>query len=333
MTGRASIDEVWSRVKRHEGETFRKKRGEEFTYTVSGSVLRPSCAKQNLPRSEFAKALAVWPLDGPGAISNLVRGSAYIWAILHDGRILGAGIAGDDVPVAPVVSTTPTISVSVPARDELSVTTGVTLGEPQAEGLRLESAYSSFTADLQSVRLEFQNELRRDIFGQKNNKTLRETLAHSRYSKLYEEVAERFTDELHSPLGLFLMRLKESGDPFYLRFLNPYGDLEYCTFRIADSRFLGLRGIYAYTVGAELVYIGRCRDTMNQRVNQGYGSIHPKNCYLDGQATNCHLNAEIAKVIGSVALWMHPMDYVPEIEEEERHLLRTYRPPWNVQLA
>jgi hypothetical protein len=28
------------------------------------------------------------PIDGPGAIRDLVRGSAYIWAILNDKRII-----------------------------------------------------------------------------------------------------------------------------------------------------------------------------------------------------------------------------------------------------
>ncbi|MFK4618979.1 hypothetical protein ABIF50_002256 [Bradyrhizobium diazoefficiens] len=63
-------------------------------------------------------------------------------------------------------------------------------------------------------------------------------------------------------------------------------------------------GVYAYFVGDDLKYIGRCKDSMKKRINHGYGKVHPKNCYLDGQSTNCHLNALIAPLRESVSLWL-----------------------------
>lgn len=84
---RPSIEAVWTRIKRFEGSKFETKTGKEFTYSVSGESLRPSRAKQNITRSDFAKALELAPLDGPGEIGELVRGSAYVWAVLHDRRI------------------------------------------------------------------------------------------------------------------------------------------------------------------------------------------------------------------------------------------------------
>ena len=330
MTATPSLDVVWSRIERHAGETFLTKTGKSFRYAVRGSVVRPDCTNQNLSKSEFAKALAAWPLDGPGRTSRLVRGSAYIWAILHDSRILGTQAVGDGEPTTLAAATAPT-----PARPPRpSPPLGkVTFERSPTPTLRLKSAHSAFAPVLVPVPLEFEGVLRRDVFGAKNDKTLRQTLEHPRCSKLRMEVAGRYGQELDTPLGQFLMKLKASGDSFYRRFLNPYGDLEFCTFRIADRRFLELRGIYAYTVGVQLMYIGRCRDTMRKRVNQGYGSIHPENCFLYGQRTNCHLNAEIAKVMDAVSLWMYPMDSVADIEREERHLLRTYCPPWNLRLA
>jgi len=85
----SSIDKVWSRIKSHEGETFTTKTGLEFSYSVSGEVLRPSRTEYNLPKSEFEKALPLVPFNGPGVINDLVRGPAYVWAILHDARIIG----------------------------------------------------------------------------------------------------------------------------------------------------------------------------------------------------------------------------------------------------
>src|SRR6266545_207320 len=66
-----SIDAVWARLKAHEGEEFRTKKGLSFTYVISGDVFRPSRTDYSIPRSEFAKALAHVPFDGPGAISHV----------------------------------------------------------------------------------------------------------------------------------------------------------------------------------------------------------------------------------------------------------------------
>ena len=328
MSSQPSIDDVWNRIRNREGDAFSTKTGKVFKYAVSGNVLRPDRAQQNLPKSEFAKALSLWPLDGPGKISNLVRGSAYIWAILHDPRILGDEMVADAAPVAESAAR----ATTSPVRRYAATTEAPALvAEAHAEALHLDSRYSAFSGDFASVNLEFEVGLYTDIFGAKNNKTLAQTLEQPRYSKLASPTAARYADQLAVPLGSFLLELKARGDLLYTKFLNAYGDLAYCTFRIADATFSGRRGIYAYTVGSELSYIGRCRDSMGQRVNQGYGKIHPKNCYLDGQATNCHLNAEIARVADQVALWMHPMDSVDEIEREEISLIRTYGPPWNLQ--
>ena len=170
-----------------------------------------------------------------------------------------------------------------------------------------------------------------DVFGRKNNKSLAETLAHRRYAKLARETMTRYPQALDVPLGKFLLALKQQGDAFYRRFLNPYGDLSYCTFRIADPRHRALKGIYTYFVDDQLVYIGRCRDAMGKRIDQGYGTIHPKNCYIDGQATNCHLNALIAPVADRISLWLCVIEDDAVIEREEAGLIRTYLPVWNLQ--
>lgn len=82
-----SIDEVWRRLKAHEGEEFTTKTGLAFSFGVDGAILRPSRTKYNISKADFQKALALVPLNGPGEISDLVRGSAYVWAALHDERI------------------------------------------------------------------------------------------------------------------------------------------------------------------------------------------------------------------------------------------------------
>jgi hypothetical protein len=82
-----SIDEVWSRIRKVAGEAFETKTGEPFTYEISGDVFHPSRTKYNIPKTEFGKALAWVPFNGPGVINRTVRGPAYVWAVLHDKRI------------------------------------------------------------------------------------------------------------------------------------------------------------------------------------------------------------------------------------------------------
>lgn len=170
-----------------------------------------------------------------------------------------------------------------------------------------------------------------NVFADKNNKTLAETLEHSRYAKLKPAVLEGYAGSLDQPLGKFLLEIKKLGDPFFRHFLNKYGDLQYSKFSILNTEFLLQRGVYAYRAGDDLMYIGRCRDQMKKRINQGYGKIHPKNCYLDGQATNCHLNSRVTSSESKISLWLCKMDDADEIVAKERRLIQTYKPPWNIQ--
>lgn len=185
--------------------------------------------------------------------------------------------------------------------------------------------------EFENVPLIFKGARYTNIFAQKNNKTVAQTLAHPRYSKFQPEIMDRYAASLDTPLGTFLLRLKHEQDQFYTRFLNRYGDLEYSVFFITEDQFLRKKGVYAYISGEDIKYIGRCKDSLKKRINQGYGKIHPKNCYLDGQATNCHLNALITGSREDISLWLCPMDDEREIVTKEHRLIRSYQPPWNIQ--
>lgn len=173
----------------------------------------------------------------------------------------------------------------------------------------------------------------RDIFANKNNKSLRDTLAHRRYQSLSKSVLSQYPSALDKPLGLFVAELKAQGDATYRRFLNPHGDKTYCQFRLADGPYTALKGLYLYACDGEIVYIGRSYDPFAKRVDQGYGKIHPKNCFIDGQSTNCHLNALIAEQHESVAFYICPMTDDRLIDAMERVLIQQRKPKWNVALA
>lgn len=179
--------------------------------------------------------------------------------------------------------------------------------------------------------MDFTGDRIEDVFAGKNNKTLRETITHRRYRALAEVCEAGYVKHLDTPLGDVLRQLKAAGDPFYRQFLNAYGDLTYSSFSIADPSALAARGVYTYYVGDDLKYVGRCKDSMKKRVNQGYGKIHPKNCFRDGQATNCHLNALITGATSEVTLWLCRMDQGDEIGTVESQLIQRYAPPWNIQ--
>ena len=81
------FSEVWSRIAAHAGETFSTKTGLDFTYKVRGDAFFPSRTSFRIAKADFEKAYRLVPVEGPGVISDLVRGPAYVWAVLHDHRI------------------------------------------------------------------------------------------------------------------------------------------------------------------------------------------------------------------------------------------------------
>jgi len=171
-----------------------------------------------------------------------------------------------------------------------------------------------------------------NVFAEKNNKTVTDTLAHRRYVKLGEGIGKKYPQHLAWNLGEFILYLKSNDDRLYLKFLNKYGDGVYSRFLIKDEKYLDKKGVYIYTLSGQLQYVGRCRDSFRKRINQGYGKIHPKNCYIDGQATNCHLNALITERRQEVRFLVHVAESNTEIEEIEKSLIALYRPPWNIAL-
>ena len=70
---------LWQHIVRHQGETFYQKRGKAFTYHVRGNALVPSTTNQQIPKSQFAQAIALLPLDGPGQTRRARRPERGGW--------------------------------------------------------------------------------------------------------------------------------------------------------------------------------------------------------------------------------------------------------------
>ena len=178
--------------------------------------------------------------------------------------------------------------------------------------------------------LEFKSFDLADCFSLKKGKSLGETLLHRRYSSVVTQLGSAPLGDLQVHLGEGLMRLKMSGDGRYRYFLNKWGDQKFCKFKLTSH--LSCKGLYAWVVKGDVQYIGRCLDSFKKRVNGGYGSISPKNCFIDGQSTNCHLNALINSH-RDVELWVYDMSNATskEISDLELSLLRTFDFNWNIQ--
>jgi hypothetical protein len=149
----------------------------------------------------------------------------------------------------------------------------------------------------------FSEKRRRNIFSEKNNKTLMETLKNKRYSKFLGKVMKHYKESIDKKLGDFLIELKNNGDVFYKNFLNKYGDAIYVEFKIVDNFIYNSRGLYLYVNNNILKYIGKTNDSISKRINNGYGKIYKKDCYIDDQSTNCHVNSLIAKNINGIKFY------------------------------
>ena len=111
--------------------------------------------------------------------------------------------------------------------------------------------------------------------------------------------------------------------------LNPHGQGPFCRFLV--SGLPTTSGVYAVTVDRILKYVGIANDLRQRWGPQGYARIHPKNCYVGGQSTNCKVNNRIlqaAKEGCKVELWIHET-LEPRLLEER--LIDELDPPWNVQ--
>lgn len=179
------------------------------------------------------------------------------------------------------------------------------------------------------IELSFKESNLTNIFRNKSNKTLQETILTNKYIHLKSQIEKYYKNFLDLPIGEFLYQLKSSNDTFYQKFLNPYGDLTYSNFCLKNKEDYDLKGVYFYYVKDELKYIGRCKDSMKKRVNVGYGKISAKNCFKDGQSTNCKINNLVTQYKDDVVLKILVLEDDEKIKKMEVELINKHKPKWN----
>lgn len=87
-----SFDEVWKLIVKHEGQSFKTKRGIPFKYTFSSpqSLVIDSSTTDYYYTSKrsFEIGVEIGKCAGPVTYKGeKISGSSYVWAILHDKRI------------------------------------------------------------------------------------------------------------------------------------------------------------------------------------------------------------------------------------------------------
>lgn len=180
------------------------------------------------------------------------------------------------------------------------------------------------------ISLKFKQKNITSVYFKKKNKTLKETLDHKKYAAIKNKIGEKYKMHGEEQIGNFLKLLKESNNSDYLHFLNRYGDNNFCHFKI--SQFILDKGIYCFIKDNTIKYVGRCTDNFTKRINQGYGKINPKNCFIDGQTTNCHINSLINQ-FNEIQVGIYTMNDKTneEIEELEKSILKKMKLEWNIQ--
>jgi len=111
--------------------------------------------------------------------------------------------------------------------------------------------------------------------------------------------------------------------------LHAYGAGTFCRFQISTADWTDILGVYTFFSGEELIYAGQTTN-FAQRINQGYGNISPRNCYIGGQETNCRINKAILTEIKNghnLELYFHPTQDYDRVEEE---IISYFHPKLNI---
>ena len=202
----------------------------------------------------------------------------------------------------------------------------------EKKGFSLESVAGA--VQFEHAPLRFEGEPFSDAFANlRSSIPLGALLEKGRYASLAQDIRHRFSDRLTEPLGRFLAERKAGGDAIYLRFLNAWGDRAYRRFRLDAPRIARSRGVYAFVSGGVVRYIGRSRDPFSRRIEQGYGSIAPGACFLNGQSTNCKVNALATAAWPDIEYFVHVEQDEEVLMRLEEELIARYRPDWNGRRA
>ena len=162
------------------------------------------------------------------------------------------------------------------------------------------------------VRLIFSGGLKENVF-EKEQRCVKDIIDTPVYSHLKAKVEEKYANYLPLRLGLFLWERKEKHDPFYLEFLNPWGNEKFGTFMVEDSDLSGRNGVYLVVVEGKASHAGYSHESFKKTLTHEFSRITAGDCYLDRDGTRCRINALLCMQKKIAAVYLHVVD-----NEEER---------------
>lgn len=111
--------------------------------------------------------------------------------------------------------------------------------------------------------------------------------------------------------------------------LNRHGQGPFCRFDL--PKLTEGPGVYAISIDDAVVYIGECQNFRDRYGPRGYGVIHPRNCFVGGQPTNCKVNARVleATLRNSIPDLWFKAESVRSRKLVEAELVSLIQPKWN----
>ncbi len=109
--------------------------------------------------------------------------------------------------------------------------------------------------------------------------------------------------------------------------LNKNGEGSFCKFKLAIEP---ISGVYLWVADNQIIYIGEASN-LSKRFNMGYGNISPKNCFKNGQSTNCKMNKIVKEYYEKNILIEIYAYYTKEYKKIEKELIIKYSPKFNVK--
>jgi len=156
------------------------------------------------------------------------------------------------------------------------------------------------------VNVKFGRSIQVALFS-RSTRTLAGIMSLPAYSDKKPDIERAYSQYLSGMAGSFLTELKQRDDPFYREFLNPYGDEEYCTFRIEEDEHAGQKGVFLVLLKGKVGHISTCHTSFGTLFNDELGRIIPDMCYRDGNETACRINSLVCSSRDSAGIYMHAM--------------------------
>ena len=183
--------------------------------------------------------------------------------------------------------------------------------------------FAEKTLYFRPVSLRFGPRIQVALFSRRS-RTLADLLTLPEYRYLRPSIEQQYSRYLPVMSGRFLAERKQHNDPLVREFLNPFGDTEYCSFRMPDDEYTGQKGVILVLVKGKVNYIGKCRTSFGTLINNELGRILPDMCYRDGNEAACRINSLICANLNSFGLFIHTMTDDHAIDVHAADLISRY---------